>query len=144
LRDNLIRLDCGAAEVACHDWTAPAPAHWLGAFDAILADVPCSNTGVLRRRVDVRWRLQPRQIGQLVALQRRIVVHLLPCLKPGGRLVYSTCSLEAEENQQQVEALLAVQPELRLAGIREALPQRDATDGAFAALFRFERGAAAR
>jgi len=70
LRENLARLGCDAAEVAIHDWTRPAPPEWHGAFDAILADVPCSNTGVLRRRVDVRWRLQAGNIAQLVDLQR--------------------------------------------------------------------------
>ena len=135
LRENLSRLHCADATVLAHDWTTPAPPDWRHAFDAILADVPCSNTGVLRRRVDARWRLQPPQLADLVALQRAIVAHLVPCLKPGGRLVYSTCSLEPEENEDQVAALLAAHPELQLAATRTALPHRDATDGAFAALF---------
>jgi 16S rRNA (cytosine967-C5)-methyltransferase len=135
LRENLDRLGCGEAQIAVHDWTQPAPPEWHGAFDAILADVPCSNTGVLRRRVDVRWRIQPENIEQLVALQRSIVENLLPCLKPGGRLVYSTCSIEPEENEAQAEAILAAHPGLSMAGSRRALPQTDSTDGAFAARF---------
>lgn len=136
LRDNLTRLRCGTARVAVHDWTTPAPGQWQGAFDAILLDVPCSNTGVMRRRVDVRWRLQSRDIAALVATQRAIIANALPCLKPGGRLVYSTCSIEPEENEQQVEALLAAHPALHLVATRQALPQRDHTDGAFAALLK--------
>lgn len=133
LRENLERLHAGAATIATHDWTQPAPAHWHGAFDGILLDVPCSNTGVIRRRVDVRWRLQAPDIAKLAATQRLILEHALPCLKPGGRLVYSTCSIEPAENGDLIEAFLTIHPELTLQGTREALPFRDATDGAFAA-----------
>ena len=135
LQENLARLHCGEAVVEVHDWTTPAPPRWHAAFDAILLDVPCSNTGVMRRRIDVRWRLQARDIEALVQTQLAIVANTLPCLKPGGRLVYSTCSLEAAENEQQVEAILAAHPQLRLLETRQALPHRDHTDGAFAALF---------
>ena len=136
LRENLERLHIKDSVIECHDWSTPAPAKWHGAFDAILLDVPCSNTGVFRRRVDVRWRLRPSDITELTKLQRQIIENALPCLKPGGRLVYSTCSIEAEENDALIEALLADHPELKLEGTRQALPQRDGTDGAFAALLR--------
>ncbi len=136
LRQNLERLRILPAELACHDWTREAPEKWHEAFDAILLDVPCSNTGVLRRRVDARWRLSPQQIDDLVVIQRAILDAALPCLKPGGRLVYSTCSIEPEENSLQIERFLAEHPELELAGTREALPPRDGTDGAFAAMIR--------
>lgn len=134
LRENLERLHIQPAELACHDWTQPAPAKWHEAFDAILLDVPCSNTGVLRRRVDVRWRLHPEQIEELVKIQRAILEAALPCLKPGGRIVYSTCSIEPEENEEQIERFLADHPDLRLGRSHQALPQRDGTDGAYAAL----------
>ena len=124
---------CRAATVAVHDWTKPAPAEWHAAFDGILLDVPCSNTGVIRRRVDVRWRLQAPDIDKIAVTQRKILENALPCLKPGGRLVYSTCSIEPEENLGQIEAFLADHPDLRLHSTREALPFRDHTDGAFAA-----------
>lgn len=133
LRENLERLHCGNANVETHDWSQPAPEKWRGAFDAILLDVPCSNTGVFRRRVDVRWRLRPADITELTKLQRQIIENALPCLKPGGRLVYSTCSIEAEENQDLIAAVLADHPELHLTGTRQALPQREGSDGAFAA-----------
>jgi 16S rRNA (cytosine967-C5)-methyltransferase len=136
LRENLERLHIKDTEIECHDWSTPAPEKWHGAFDAILLDVPCSNTGVFRRRVDVRWRMKPADITELTKLQRKIIENALPCLKPGGRLVYSTCSIEAEENTELIEALLADHPELTLEGTRQALPQRDGTDGAFAALLR--------
>lgn len=134
LQENLARLHAGEATTAVHDWTKPAPAEWHGAFDAILLDVPCSNTGVIRRRVDVRWRLQVPDIEKLVVTQRKILEAALLCLKPGGRLVYSTCSIERAENLDQVEAFLAAHPGLELKETRDAFPFRDGTDGAFAAL----------
>ena len=134
LRDNLERLHAGSATIAAHDWTQPAPADWHGGFDAILLDVPCSNTGVIRRRVDVRWRLQPQDVARITTTQRRILENALPCLKPGGRIVYSTCSIEPEENAELVAAFLTDHPGCELLGTREALPFRDQTDGAFAAL----------
>ena len=137
LQQNLERLHCGSAEIAVHDWTQPAPEAWHGAFDGILLDVPCSNTGVIRRRVDVRWRLQPQDIARIAVTQREILENALPCLKPGGRIVYSTCSVEAEENLDLANAFLTEHPELKLVSTRDALPFRDQTDGAFAA--RIER-----
>ena len=133
LRQNLERLNAAEATIAVHDWTQPAPPAWHNSFDGILLDVPCSNTGVIRRRVDVRWRLQAPDIDALVRTQRLILENALPCLKPGGRIVYSTCSLEPAENLGQVEAFLAAHPELTLQSTRDALPFRDHTDGAFAA-----------
>lgn len=134
LLDNLRRLHAGDAQTACHNWLEPAPAEWHGAFDAILLDVPCSNTGVIRRRIDVRWRLQPSDIAAITHTQRRILDHAVPCLKPGGRLVYSTCSIEPEENDDLVAGALADHPTLHLEASRSALPFRDGSDGAFAAL----------
>ena len=134
LQENLERLHAGSAKTAVHDWAKPAPEEWNNTFDAILLDVPCSNTGVIRRRVDVRWRLQAPDIEKLVITQRKILEAALPCLKPGGRLVYSTCSIENAENIDQVNAFLADHPELKLVETRDALPFRDGTDGAFAAL----------
>lgn len=136
LKENLTRLHAGSAEVACHNWLEPAPAAWLGAFDAILLDVPCSNTGVIRRRIDVRWRLQPADIEAVNATQQRILTHAAPCLKPGGRIVYSTCSIEREENEGLVESFVAGHPDFSHEATRAALPFRDGTDGAFAALLR--------
>ena len=134
LQQNLERLHFGEVEIFCHDWTRPAPLKWHGEFDAILLDVPCSNTGVFRRRVDVRWRLQAQGITELTAIQRQILENALPCLKPGGRIVYSTCSIEAEENEDLVAAFVADHPGISHTGTRQALPQRDSSDGAYAAL----------
>lgn len=137
LEENLERLHAGKATIAVHDWTHPAPPEWHDRFDGILLDVPCSNTGVIRRRVDVRWRLQAPDIEKIAVTQRKILENALACLKPGGRIVYSTCSIEHEENLGQVEAFLADHPELTLHSTRDSIPYRDEMDGAFAA--RIER-----
>lgn len=133
LEENLERLHAGKAAISVHDWNQPAPTAWHASFDAILLDVPCSNTGVIRRRVDARWRLQAPDIDKIAVTQREILENALVCLKPGGRLVYSTCSIEHTENLGLVEAFLAAHPELSLHSTRQALPFRDHTDGAFAA-----------
>lgn len=143
LRGNLARLHAPDAVIELHDWTQPPRQEWRGAFDAILLDVPCSNTGVIRRRVDVRWRLAAADVERITGMQGRILRNALPCLKPGGRLVYSTCSIERDENLGVVETLLAEQPEWELRAVRDALPFRDHTDGAFAALIGRKRIAGA-
>ena len=136
LSGNLQRQHVHIARVSTFDWTTPAPEDWQKSFDGILLDVPCSNTGVLRRRVDARWRLRAGQLSSLQQLQSRIIEHALPCLKPGGRLVYSTCSLEVEENEAQISSVLRTYPGLTLEDSSQSLPFRDGFDGSFAALLR--------
>lgn len=134
LLENLERCGVKNAEVAQHDWTKPAPAEWRGMFDAILLDVPCSNTGVLRRRVDVRWRLQKVDIDQLNVIQKQILENALPCVKSGGRIVYSTCSIDPEENIEMVTRFAAENDQVELGESRQLLPFKDDCDGAFAAV----------
>lgn len=104
--------------------------------DRILVDAPCSNTGVLRRRVDLRWRIRPEEIARLSQTQSSILDKAAPALKPGGALVYSTCSLEPEENTQVVKAFLAAHPEFELLRERTLLPFEDRVDGAYVARLR--------
>jgi 16S rRNA (cytosine967-C5)-methyltransferase len=104
-------------------------------FDAILLDVPCTNTGVIRRRTDVRWRLTPDDFRRMPKLQTRIVENVVPYLRSGGRMVYSTCSVEPEENEQVVAQIGQSIPYLRLVSKKNILPTRDGMDGAFVALF---------
>lgn len=107
------------------------------AYDAVLLDVPCSNTGVMRHRVDVKWRLQisdfakhARQQGDLLSAAARLVA-------PGGRLVYSTCSLDAEENDGVITAFLEkTRGRYKLEGKRVSQPWADGHDGAAAFLLR--------
>jgi 16S rRNA (cytosine967-C5)-methyltransferase len=102
LQDNLGRLAL-TAELVCADATA-----WTAEpFDAVLIDAPCSATGTIRRHPDVRWLKRAADVTALAALQRRLLDHAVALTKPGGTLVYCTCSLEPEENEQAVAALLA-------------------------------------
>ncbi|MEO1857549.1 MAG: 16S rRNA (cytosine(967)-C(5))-methyltransferase RsmB [Rubritalea sp.] len=130
---NLTRLGIDIAETEEFDWTKPAPAKWINHFDAILLDVPCSNTGVLRKRVDARWRMTPESITDVCGLQRLILSNAIACLKPGGRLVYSTCSIDKEENSELIATLVAEHPEIKLEKDEVIHPAIHKTDGAYAA-----------
>lgn len=116
--------------------------------DVVLVDAPCSGTGTLARHPDARWRLRPETIRTLNAVQGRILDGAAEIVRPGGLLVYSTCTLEPEENIHRVEAFLGRHPEFMLEdgenappqvrrdAFLEVLPQRTGTDGAFAARLR--------
>ncbi|HWL52478.1 MAG TPA: 16S rRNA (cytosine(967)-C(5))-methyltransferase RsmB [Chthoniobacteraceae bacterium] len=132
LSGNLRRLGVSVARPVRIDWLTESSPFPEAHFDRILADVPCSNTGVIRRRVDVRWRLSDDDFATMPERQREIVFRLVPLLKPGGTFVYSTCSLEAEENDEVVKAILQRFPELELLETRRSVPFRDGMDGAFA------------
>ncbi|MDB6139887.1 MAG: rRNA ((967)-C(5))-methyltransferase [Verrucomicrobiaceae bacterium] len=134
LDGNLKRLRVANTTIHQYDWSKGGAYPWDSLlFDRILLDVPCSNTGVMRRRVDVRWRLKLEEFKQVAALQLQLIKAVMPVLKPGGTLVYSTCSLDAEENEQVVQKALAEFPSLRLEETKQVLPQRDGFDGAYTA-----------
>ena len=108
VRENLARLGLSAETVVADatEWQA-------GPFDAVLIDAPCSSTGTIRRHPDVGWLKNELDVAQLIGLQRRLLDRAVMLTKPGGRIVYCTCSLEPEEGEQQIEALLAREPALR-------------------------------
>ena len=99
-------------------------------FDRILVDAPCSGTGTLGRNPEIKWRLKPEDITDLAARQTSILSNALKLLKPGGRLVYATCSLEIEENERVVEAVAAG----RIMESTYRIPGRDPGDGFYAAV----------
>lgn len=105
-------------------------------FDAILLDVPCSNTGVIRRRPDARWRFNKTRLSELARTQRMILQAAARLLRPGGRLVYSTCSLEPEENAEQISKWLLHMPGYILEEQEMLFPPETQTDGAYAARIR--------
>jgi 16S rRNA (cytosine967-C5)-methyltransferase len=107
-----------------------------GPFDAILIDVPCSNTGVLGRRPEVRWRLKPEDFRRLVPLQTKLLIQAGERIRPGGAIGYSTCSIEPEENRQVVQAVLQALPDLELETDEEQVPGRPADGGYWARLRR--------
>ncbi len=136
MRENLDRLSVSNVEVRRADWLqAPPEPKEMGKFDRILLDAPCSNTGVIRRRVDVRWRLKGDDFARMPEVQMGLIKNLAGLLKPGGTLVYSTCSMEPEENEELVRRVEREAPELKFGKSRRTLPFRDKIDGAFAALF---------
>ncbi len=137
LRQNLSRLGATVARVHELDFLMPPePESPLleAPFDRILLDVPCSNTGVLRRRVDVRWRITAEDFIRMPIQQFALLRRAVPLLKPGGSLVYSTCSIESEENMEIVNRAISEFPELELVSAEQRLPFKHGTDGAFAAL----------
>lgn len=127
LRDNLARTDLDASIVE-GDMLAWSPASHA---DAILLDAPCSASGIFRRHPDVLHRLRPRAVAELAEQQARMLARASDWLKPGGRLVYSVCSLEAEEGEAVVHRFLADHADYRLAdiGMDEVPPPFAPTDG---------------
>ena len=143
---NVRRLETRNIHALVADAREPA----IAPVDLVLIDVPCTGTGTFRRHPDARWRLRISDLAVMAALQRAIFRAAARVVTPGGLLVYSTCSLEPEENDVQVESFLAEHPEWRLepppegavpaqvldAGRLRVLPQRHGADGAFAARLR--------
>jgi 16S rRNA (cytosine967-C5)-methyltransferase len=133
-----------------HAYVADARLPAIRPVDLVLVDAPCTGTGTFRRHPDARWRLKASDLAVMPALQRAILRSAAEVVKPGGLLVYSTCSLEPEENDDQIERFLDEHPGWRLdpppegvvpatvldAGRLRVLPQRHGTDGAFAARLR--------
>ena len=141
LRQNLWRLGIGGVALVCADTAALAARR---PFDLVLVDAPCSGLGVLRRRLDLRWRIAADDIARLAELQRRILDNAARLVKPGGRIVYSTCTLTPEENEEQVAQFLGghrefslAAPDLPAAMVTDCClylwPHRHGADGAFAA-----------
>jgi 16S rRNA (cytosine967-C5)-methyltransferase len=105
-------------------------------FDRILIDAPCSGTGTLRRNPEIRYRISEHDIHFLAAQQKLFLENATTVLKPGGQLVYSTCSVERDENENVIDAFLATNPNFRLTNPIRTWPHREGTDGFFIASLR--------
>jgi 16S rRNA (cytosine967-C5)-methyltransferase len=138
-------LDVRTAAVDATDAAGMAA---LGSFDRVLVDAPCSGLGTLRRNPEIRWHLTADKLGEFPPLQKRILENAAACVKKGGTLLYSTCSVMPEENDGVVEAFLEGHPDfaparpaadfpaeaLDLKGFLRTFPHRHGTDGFFGAL----------
>lgn len=107
IAENARRLGVGCVSPQPHDAAARPSPEEMAVFDRVLVDAPCSGLGVLRRRADARWRRRPEEIQEITKLQRQILSGALERLAPGGRLIYSTCTVEPEENALLVNSVLA-------------------------------------
>jgi 16S rRNA (cytosine967-C5)-methyltransferase len=147
VREACARLTVNPARLVAYDATRSLP-FVEGAFDRVLVDAPCTGTGTLRRNPEIRWRISPSDVRELAARQQQILKNAAPMVKRGGRLIYSTCSVEPEENERVVAAFLRGNEEFGAARLRVPLrlqneagtgarmwPQRDGADGFFIAAF---------
>ncbi len=147
LEKNLGRAGIGSVKVFQYDAEKELPFE-PETFDRVLVDAPCSGTGTIRHNPEIRWSLRPEDIARLAAKQKRILSNAAALVKKGGRLVYSTCSLEEEENEHVAEWFLRENPNFEIAetqapqelitgrGFVRTFPQRDKTDGFFAAVLK--------
>ena len=118
----------------CHDATLPFPQEW-GTFDYVLCDVPCSGLGVIRRKPDLRHRPLDSQ-DELISLQRAILATASECLKDGGSLLYSTCTVTREENRKNIDFFLENHPDFFLESDRLFMPDTDDCDGFYYAILK--------
>ena len=144
--ENAQRLEIDTLSTYVADARFPA----IRPVDFVLVDAPCTGTGTFRRHPDARWRLRISDIAVMASLQRAILRAAATVVRPGGLLVYATCTLEPEENDEQIDSFLAAHPDWRVepppegvvptvvldAGRLRVLPHRHGTDGAFAARLR--------
>jgi 16S rRNA (cytosine967-C5)-methyltransferase len=128
LRENCERMHVQSVEVIVEDARVVD-----GQYDRVLLDAPCSNLGTLARRPDARWRKTPEQVAELALLQRELLVNAAARVRPGGRLVYSVCTVSPQEGPGQLDAFLADHPHMVERSRRQTLPHRDGTDGLFIA-----------
>jgi 16S rRNA (cytosine967-C5)-methyltransferase len=146
VRENAERLEIGTMHAYVADARHPA----IAPVDVVLVDAPCTGTGTFRRHPDSRWRLKVSDLAVMAAIQRGILRSAADVVRPGGLLVYSTCSLEPEENDEQIERFLNEHSEFTLEpppegvvpaaaidrGLLRVLPQAHGSDGSFAARLR--------
>ena len=137
IRENMNRLQFSEELVEVREVSSdPERIRFNYDFDQITVDAPCSNSGVLNRRHEARWRYVPENLSAHHTLQVRLIKAAAKCLAPGGDLLYSTCSMEPTENTDVVYALLRSDSNMRLVEERQVLPGENGGDGGYAALLK--------
>jgi 16S rRNA (cytosine967-C5)-methyltransferase len=136
LDENLRRLGVSNASIERINPLRGETSRGNTQWDGILLDVPCSNTGVLRRRVDARWRVTAADITRLAKQGRELLAAASHLIQPGGRIVYSTCSLEPEENGETVRRFIETNTDFKLIKEELSLPSEDQGDGHYCALIK--------
>lgn len=134
IRRSAARLGLRSVKVTVGDALRAAAIVGPGTADRAVVDAPCSNTGVLRRRPEARWRLGQADIARLADRQAALLVAAAAVVRPGGTVLYSTCSIEPEENEEVVRRFLLEKEAFGLEGEMLFLPHRDGCDGGYAAL----------
>ncbi|MFM7180814.1 MAG: RsmB/NOP family class I SAM-dependent RNA methyltransferase, partial [Verrucomicrobiales bacterium] len=138
LQENLRRWRVPAVECTAVDWTNPESIADIPLVHAVLLDAPCTNTGVLRRRIEARWRFDAESLACATRLQSALLDAVAAKVRPGGRLIYSTCSVEPEENEDQIAAFFERHPGWTLTTTRSSGFPDSGCDGHFAARLEYE------
>jgi len=139
IEQNTTRLGTASVSILAYEDFKRRAAE-LGPFDAVLLDVPCSNTGVLARRIEVRYRVNPAAIKEIAKTQSQLLQQAAPMIKPGGKICYSTCSIQKEENTERIKEFLAQNPNFKLESENLTLPspqhptQKQDHDGGYVAI----------
>jgi 16S rRNA (cytosine967-C5)-methyltransferase len=123
-------IGCLAADAGDLELLRP---DWIGYFDAILLDAPCSGLGTLARHADARWRVTPAMIEELLPVQSRLLEAIAPLLRRGGRVVYATCTVHPQENRGRIDAFLKGHPTWQLEQELQWWPREGGGDGFYAA-----------
>lgn len=135
IRDNIERSGLTNINAVCQDAAIYDP-HKKETADIVIADLPCSGLGVLGKKPDLRYKMNEKTEADLVELQKKILSVVKDYVKPGGKLLYSTCTIHREENEGNVEWFLKEYPEFELVKEKQMIPGRDAGDGFYIAILK--------
>lgn len=138
IRENIERSGMNNMEAVCQDATVLTEAS-VGKADIVIADLPCSGLGVLGKKTDLKYKMLPDMVKSLIGLQREILSVVNQYVKPGGKLLYSTCTVHRGENEDNAEWFAETFPEFELIRQRQSLPGIDGGDGFYIAEFRRKR-----
>ena len=137
IEENIMRTEAGNITAVCQDATV-LDEDSVNKADIVIADLPCSGLGVLAKKTDLKYKMTPQTQKELVALQRKMLSTVWQYVKPGGKLVYSTCTIHKGENEENAAWFQANYPQFKLLKEQQMIPGRDHTDGFYIALFERE------